>query len=87
MKDSDDDIDALDMQSNYRVAETANKDVIILDVKRPSGMGYDSPEQCIEHLKEFTVMEIIPKRFQLNESGKETPHSSQSWKRLKISES
>lgn len=56
-----------DIQSNYRVAETTGKEVIILKVTRPNGLQYSDRHECIHRLNEFKVTEVIPKRFQVGQ--------------------
>lgn len=80
-------INVLDMQSNYRVAETANKDVIILNVTCPMGLTYADPKRCIEKLDEFTVDEFLPKRFQPHQGTIAVPSTSEKWKKMKMSKS
>lgn len=76
----------MDMQSNYRVAETANKEVIISNVISPEGLSYDEPRHCIERLAEFQINEFLPKRFQPQLGASEQPSTSTSWKKIKTTD-
>lgn len=84
VNDSRNNINVLDMQSNYRVAETANKDVIITNVTCPTGLTYDKPKRCIEQLARFTIDEFLPKRFQPHQSASEIASTSGNWKKMKM---
>lgn len=57
----------LDVQSNYRVSESTNKEIILANVTRPHGLGYSNPMDCITRLNEFKITEILPKRFLINQ--------------------
>lgn len=83
VNDSQNIVNVLDMQSNYRVAETTNKDVIIINVTRPDGLTYDEPKRCIEQLAQFTIDEFLPKRFQPQQGVSEKPSTSGNWKKMK----
>lgn len=86
VNDSQNIVNVLDMQSNYRVAETTNKDVIITNVTRPNGLTYDEPKRCIEQLAQFTIDEFLPKRFQPQQGVSETPSTSGNWKKMKMND-
>lgn len=58
------------MQSMYRVAETVNKNVLILEVTYPNAVRPQDVQNCIENLKLFKVNEVCPVRFHLNSSTK-----------------
>lgn len=76
----------LDMQSNYRVAETANKDVIITNITRPNGLAYDDPKRCVDQLSQFMIDEFLPKRFQPHQGSSGAPGTSQNWKKIKLND-
>lgn len=86
VNDSETNFNVLDMQSNYRVAETANKDVIFSNIRRPNGLTYDEPMRCIEQLAQFTIDEFLPKRFQPQQGASEMPSTSKDWKKFKMDE-
>lgn len=86
VNDSQNNVNVLDMQSNYRVAETANKDVIITNVMRPNGLTYVEPYDCIEQLAHFTIDEFLPKRFQPHQGANDMPSTSGSWKKIKMTD-
>lgn len=87
VNDSVNNVNVLDMQSNYRVAETANKDVIITNITRPNGLVYDNPKCCIDQLSKFTIDEFLPKRFQPHQgAASEVPSTSQNWKKIKLND-
>lgn len=64
---SDDQINHLDMQSNYRVADSTNKELILVTVTRPINLEYSNLNECLDRMKEFQITEILPKRFLLNQ--------------------
>lgn len=63
----DDKIHAKDAQSNYRVADTTGKELIILNVLWPSDLDRSDKIECFKRLNEFQVTEVIPKRFVINQ--------------------
>lgn len=63
----------VDVQANYRVAETAHKTIILFAVKRPSDLDHDDAKSCMERLNEFRVSEVFPKRFQSTQGFKDLP--------------
>lgn len=66
--DSEDEINKLDMQSNYRVADTTKKEIILASVTRPNGLESTSSRmECLKRINEYKITEIIPKRFTLNQ--------------------
>lgn len=87
--DSEDSMSFLDMQSNFRVAETANKQVVIVTLTHPHGSTYtDDPTQILDQLQQWRIDEFLPKRFQPNQhAGTEQPSTSQKWKKLKMNQS
>lgn len=67
VSDNNDEPNHLDVQSNYRVAESTNKEIILTNVTRPKGLEYSNRMECLNRLNEFTITEILPKRFLLNQ--------------------
>lgn len=67
VSDSEDETNTLDMQSNYRVADTTKKEIILASIVRPNGLEYSNRMECLKRIKEFKITEIIPKRFTLNQ--------------------
>lgn len=64
------------MQSNYRVADSTNKDMILATINRPSGLEYSNRIECLRQLDKFTITEIIPKRFTLSLLSQSQPSQS-----------
>lgn len=67
VNDYEDDSNLLDMQSNYRVADSTNKEMILASVTRPDNLEYSNWNECLAKIQEFKITEIIPKRFMLNQ--------------------
>lgn len=67
VNDYEDDSNHLDMQSNYRVADSTNKEMILASVTRPDDLEYSNWNECLAKIQEFKITEIIPKRFMLNQ--------------------
>lgn len=67
VNDYEDDSNLLDMQSNYRVADSTNKEMILASVTRPDNLEYSNWKECLTKIQEFKITEIIPKRFMLNQ--------------------
>lgn len=67
VSDNNDKSNHLDMQSNYRVSESTNKEVILANVIRPNGLEYTNRAECLQRLHEFKITEILPKRFLINQ--------------------
>ncbi|XP_055296060.1 tRNA-splicing endonuclease subunit Sen2 [Sitodiplosis mosellana] len=67
VSDSKDETNKLDMQSNYRVADTTKKELILASITRPNGLEYSNQTECLKRLNEFQITEIIPKRFTLSQ--------------------
>lgn len=61
----------VNVQANYRVAETAHKTIILFTVKRPSGLDHGDAKSCMERLNEFRISEVFPKRFQSTQGFKD----------------
>lgn len=72
VKDGDNVTEFNDVQTNYRVAETAHKKIMLLTVKCPSDLNYEDAKSCMLRLNEFRVNEILPKRFQSTQGFKDT---------------
>lgn len=67
VSDSTADSNHLDVQSNYRVSESTNKEIILANVVRPNDLEYSNPSECLKRFSEFKITEILPKRFLLNQ--------------------
>lgn len=67
VSDSEDEMNKLDMQSNYRVADTTKKELILASITRPNGLEYSNRMECLKRINDFQITEIIPKRFTLNQ--------------------
>lgn len=63
----DDKIHTKDAQSNYRVADTTGKELIILNILRPKNSEHFDKSELFKRLNEFQVTEVIPKRFVINQ--------------------
>ncbi|XP_031617177.1 tRNA-splicing endonuclease subunit Sen2 [Contarinia nasturtii] len=67
VNDSEDEVNQLDMQSNYRVSDSTKKELIIATITRPKNLEYSSRTECLNRLNEFQITEIIPKRLTINQ--------------------
>lgn len=68
----DNEIHAKDAQSNYRVADSTGKELIILNIIRPIDLEYSNRMECLTRLNEFKITEVIPKRFVINQLNAQT---------------
>lgn len=73
------------MQSTYRVAETVNKNVLILEITYPNNFKCKNVKECLENISLFKVNELCPTRFQLNSSTKlrDDPEPPENWQTFK----
>lgn len=67
VSDNEDRLNLLDTQSNYRVSESTNKEIILATVTRPHTVKYSDRTDCLKRFTEFKITEILPKRFVLNQ--------------------
>lgn len=75
----------LEMQNIYRVAETVNKNVLILEITYPKTVNTQNVKDCIKHLNLFKVNELCPTRFHPNQStkAKDDTEPPKNWKEFK----
>lgn len=67
VSDNNDEPNHLDVQSNHRVAESTNKEIILTNVTCPNDLDYSNQMECLKRLNDFTITEILPKRFLMNQ--------------------
>lgn len=71
VSDNADKSNHLDVQSNYRVSEATHKEVVLVNVIRPTGLEYANRVECLQRFNEFKITEILPKRFLINQLSRQ----------------
>lgn len=50
-------------QGLYRLGETCKKDILFLQIKYPANVSASNPQECLDNLCKFQLLEMTPKRY------------------------